>query len=773
VLLVLAGRPGAMLDDLVGRALGGVRPRILRLGPLSDAGVRRLVRQDLAEDADDEFCRACARASGGNPFLLSEALLSLRAAGIRPVAAEAGRVANVRPETVARAVLSRIARLGPEAVRFARALAVLSPAAELRHVARLAELPVSTAARLADALARDAVVTPNRPPEFVHPLMRTAVYTDSSEVLRAADHKRAARVLADDGAPAEQIARHLLAAEPDADPWVVGTLRAAASGALGRGAPEPAAAYLSRAVAEPPPVADRGPLYAELGRVLGMANRPEGAAAALQRAVDLIETPFDRMRLLVDLGTLMLHTGRREQSRRALDRASAIADRHPDLPSVLHGAFALADMAALKPASAWLARLDRIAPTLDPAREDDRLALSIIAFGGAATGDRPAGEVARLAMLATAGPLPSHDQWFLANMASGALSIADRGPEALDVLDRGLAETRRLGAAPEFRYLSLLRSHTAYYCGRLSEAEADARAALEIEAETNPEHLPLAAAMLIDALVQRGEIDEATRVLTSTGMEGDHPFDTPIAHFVLMARGRLRMAQHRPQEGLADFLAAGGPLAANGFRNPRFAEWRAEAALAHLALGEADRAEALAAQNLDLARAFEAASAVSVVLWVCGLVTGGAEGLALLAEAAAVPAGRHVDLEHAHALVDYGAALRRAGRRKPAPDVLRQGLDLASRCGAEALVARATSELHAAGARPRRAQLTGPEALTVSELRIARLAVDGATNREIAQTLFLSRRTVELHLTNAYRKLGISTRAELPATLSGKDEQAG
>jgi DNA-binding NarL/FixJ family response regulator len=117
------------------------------------------------------------------------------------------------------------------------------------------------------------------------------------------------------------------------------------------------------------------------------------------------------------------------------------------------------------------------------------------------------------------------------------------------------------------------------------------------------------------------------------------------------------------------------------------------------------------------------------------------------------------------ALVDLGAALRRAGRRSDARDPLRRALDLASQAGAEALADRARQELLAVGGRPRRAQLTGIGALTPSERRVAALAAAGRTNPEIAQELFLGRKTVESHLSAAYRKLGVASRADLPAAL--------
>ena len=132
---------------------------------------------------------------------------------------------------------------------------------------------------------------------------------------------------------------------------------------------------------------------------------------------------------------------------------------------------------------------------------------------------------------------------------------------------------------------------------------------------------------------------------------------------------------------------------------------------------------------------------------------------------AAFITGSGAMLEHTRALIDLGAALRRAGNRSRSVDSLREGLDLAHRCAADALAGRAREELMAAGAKPRRDALRGRDALTASELRTARMAALGLANREIAQALFVSLRTVETHLTHAYQKLEIGSRAMLPAAL--------
>jgi DNA-binding CsgD family transcriptional regulator len=99
---------------------------------------------------------------------------------------------------------------------------------------------------------------------------------------------------------------------------------------------------------------------------------------------------------------------------------------------------------------------------------------------------------------------------------------------------------------------------------------------------------------------------------------------------------------------------------------------------------------------------------------------------------------------------------------------LRDGLELARRCGALALVERAHDELRVAGARPRRLMFSGPDALTPSERRVAELAAEGRASREIAQALFVTAKTVDNHLGRIYTKLGISSRGELAAALRGE-----
>lgn len=298
----------------------------------------------------------------------------------------------------------------------------------------------------------------------------------------------------------------------------------------------------------------------------------------------------------------------------------------------------------------------------------------------------------------------------------------------------------------------------------MREAEADVRAGLGSH-EEGPIDLSFAVGGLLFVLTERGELDAAEAVLAEHGLAEARDVEFTFGTVLLNARGRLRVAQGRPREAIADLEACGEMLHSAGLVCPAYLEWRSDLALADLSVGEQEAARRIAAEELALAREWEGPREIGISLRTSGLVEGGERGIELLAESVSVLDRSEAKRDLAHALVEHGAALRRAGRRRDAREPLRRGLDLASRCGSLALAERAREELVAAGARPRRAVLSGPESLTASELRVARLAAEGHSNREIAQALFVTRRTVEVHLTSAYRKLEIDSREALAAAL--------
>jgi DNA-binding CsgD family transcriptional regulator len=263
--------------------------------------------------------------------------------------------------------------------------------------------------------------------------------------------------------------------------------------------------------------------------------------------------------------------------------------------------------------------------------------------------------------------------------------------------------------------------------------------------------------------MEQSKLAEAEEILANAD-SGELP-DTARLLFLRDSSARLRLLHGDLEGGLAEMLDTGRRFESVGSRNPAFIAWRSPAALALHQLGEQDDARRLVREELELARTWGAPRALGAALRTAGLIDGGEHGLELLEEAVEVLSGSPAKLEHAKARTEFGAALRRANRRSQAREQLRQAVELATICGAASLAERAEQELLATGARPRRIALSGVDSLTPSERRVAELAATGPTNREIAQTLFVTQRTVEVHLTSIYRKLGISSRSQLAAAL--------
>jgi DNA-binding CsgD family transcriptional regulator len=308
----------------------------------------------------------------------------------------------------------------------------------------------------------------------------------------------------------------------------------------------------------------------------------------------------------------------------------------------------------------------------------------------------------------------------------------------------------------------------AYQSGQLAQAEADARQAIEIAPSTRWAPSVYALLFLIEILLDRGHPEAAARALAESGVATRNDALLPLL-LLRQSRGRLSLALGHTDAGLADMRAAAAQLEVGAF-SAQLWPWRSAHALALAGAGDGDEARRLADEELRLTRAFAAPRALGISLRARGIVEPAGADIDLLHEAVDLLAGAGAALEHARALIDLGAALRRAGRRSEGVQSLRKGLDLAHRCGAGGLAAVAREELSVAGAKPRRDALRGRDALTASEVRVARMAAQGQANREIAQTLFVSLRTVETHLTHAYQKLAIDSRDALAGALVGSEQ---
>jgi DNA-binding CsgD family transcriptional regulator len=766
--LVLAAtrpdEPGAD-EELIEALAATSGARVLRPAPLSASSTRAVVRERLPE-AVDAFGEACHRATGGNPFLLGELLDELAAAGVRGAATEAGQVLEFGSQRVGRAVRRRLRLLAVEATAVARAVAVLGPGAPVADAAALVEVDEAAAARAADDLAGINVLAVDGGLDFVHPVLRGAVYEQIPPLERQALHLKAAGLLKERGAESERVARHLLRLPPAGNRGCVAVLRAAGREASARGAAEAASRYLRRALEEPPAPDERSAVLHELGFAEATDRQRDRFEAHLREAMAVTSDPQSRARIALDLGFAFVSNG---EFRAAVDVLEGglrdLDDPDAELSVALEAellASATVDFTAAEISSRHLER------RFDQLRAGEQLAPATLACLAAvsARSRPPAADAIRLAERAL--ELSRFDEPSSVLGASVGLSLAWAGAAAKagPLFDQLTATATRRGSRQTIFWLFLLRSDASLRLGEIRRAEAEARSALELAIEgTGEPGLAWTVAHLLNALVARGALEDA-EALASHHVAGPGAPPTLGLALLLTAQANLHLAQGRPGPALKDARAAGDLVSPTIF-NPRCCDWRSPAALALGALGRDAEAREVADSELAAARRFAIADAEGAALRTLGLVAGGDEGLEALRESVAVLEGAESGLEHARSLLELGAALRRAGERVEARGVLREALDATSRLGASGLADRAHAELVAAGARPRRDRrlLSGPESLTASEDRVAALAAEGLTNREIAQRLFVTVKAVQWHLGNVYRKLDISSREELPQAL--------
>jgi DNA-binding CsgD family transcriptional regulator len=767
--LVVAARPAqSPAEDLyLVHLANDARTVNLTPRPLSVGAVESLLSTELGRVPDAVFAEACHAGTGGMPFLVRELIRALRAEGVTPLASSVGRIRDLGPRSVARSVVARARGLGAGALEVARAVAVLGADADAHRTQRLAGVAEAAADRMLDGLATTGVLELGRPIEFAHPIVRAAVYGEIPLRERSRLHRCAAALLAGEGAAEERIATHLLASDPADDEETVELLVSVAEEAASRGAPASAAAYLRRALEEPPGMRRRADVLERLGDAeiqagqLGMATRHLADARAL--TTDLALSVRIDCRLVAALSI----QGRYAEAATLIgDLLSQHEALSRDLVTGLRGELLL--LALFEPAirAGVEDRLGDVDRWPDARSPGVRTYLSAQAMHSTLE-LRPAAVVIELCERA-------REAGIVEEVASGAIAwnqvlfpliFADGFTLAERMVADAVEHLRRrpsvVGSARAYCARAFLQARQ----GALRDAIADAGAAAEAARTASFIGLPIAISALVDALVQQGELAEAEAALVYSEMAVEVPV-TFLHSWVIASRAGLRLAEDRVDDAIAEFEELGRRVDRFQQSNPATVGYRSGMALALLRRGERERAAAVAETELELARRWGAPRTTGISLRVLGLCRGDARGIELLRESVEVLEGSGARLEHARSLVELGAALRRAGARTEAREPLHAGMELAHRCGAAPLVDRAREELLVTGARPRRIMRTGVDALTPSELRVVRMAAEGMTNREIAEALYVSTRTVEGHLTHAFQKLDIESRRDLAERLA-------
>ncbi len=771
--LVLAGSRGSTTDERTATLLDGLRldPSASLVSPpaLSRAGVRELL-EDEGGTPLAEFSLVCHELTGGNPFLLRELVREIRSASSDPGLTE-DDVRELGPERIGTAALTRIGRLPPGASELAKAVAILGDDVSLEAASGLAKLESAEASSLADQLDASDVFAGGRPLRFQHPIVRSAVYLSMPEAERSRAHGEAAALLRERGEPVEVVAGQLRHTEPSDDPAIVETLVAAATEAVSRGAAETAVDLLERAIREPTPQADRAALLVMAGKAAKQAGLDSAIPFFEQAATAPHDASLDA-EIAAELGEMLSVNGRDDEAQpilaQALERAQEAqleeeAGRLIGTMLVLANAFP-GTRRSMRPFMEHAMQVVEADPSPSPVLDAHVAAEYAVAVG-------PAEKAIRYGRRAHEGGLIAMVTADIPPVYLGAVGLwcSDLYAEADHWLTVALDDARQRGSAIAFVLASTFRSVVRQRAGRLAAAESDANAAIGMGLTGGWTGIGtvVSTATLVHVLIARGELDAAERLTPALDAD-DVPPELALTQRLRHAVAELRRVQGRYAEALALFDLVAGWERAWGGGTDAWVRWRQGAALTHFATGNAEQASDLARESVDLARSYGAPGYLGSSLRVAAVVGATDSAIDTLRESVATLAASEARLEHARSLVDLGAALQADGEADEARGLLADALELARNAGATAVERDALDHLIAAGGRPRRAAQTGAESLTAAELRVCEMACEGMSNREIAQALFVTQKTVETHLGRSYRKLGINSRGQLAGRLESE-----
>ncbi|MER6526577.1 AAA family ATPase [Streptomyces sp. NPDC001508] len=754
----------APANSLMTEVLSGFQHRVVLAGLTTDEAAL-LSTDTLGAPAKPETLEAAVDATGGSPYLLNALFRALRLNNLRPCDITPQDIASQGPVEVAETLLNRYERAWPGAETTAEATAVLGGAASVAAIARLTgseELEVAdTVASLGRAglLAQDADTV-----RFTQPMVCASVLARLPPSRRNALHIRAAHVLYETGAPHEQIATQILRSYNDAaEHWTCSVLSEAAREAVGRGAYEVARDYLIRGLEE-----CEGRCQGKLLRVLGqieLSTDPATAAEYLRKALALSPDPAERIDIQIDLIHCLYILDQPHEAKEILEKGLAESSSSDPTggPRLWGEQFVLGVLAGRETGQDSLGRGPETvsAGSVDPL--DHRLRLDLASMLACCRGEARE-EAVQQAERSLRRPYTGLNERLAARTVPiQVLTTADELDSALSESDALVeqakgARSRTLGALAHS-----MRAEVHIRIGNVPKALEDAYCALKLMPLSSFEYWVCtgqAMAAGVGALVETAQFEEAHRLLARAGLEHQMP-DRSSFGPLLFHRAQLRMADDDVEGSLADLMECGAQLAKSGTVNPAVLTWRSDAALAYAELGDRQEARRLIDTELSRARRWGAPRAIGRALRAAGLLAKGRKGEAMLGDAAQVLESSPARLDLARVLADLGILARRSHRLQDAREYLRRSLSLAEICGATKLAQTVREELLVSGARPRRPTEVGIDALTPTERRVALLAVSKRTNREIAASLFVAQRTVELHLSAVYRKLSIPGRSGL------------
>jgi DNA-binding CsgD family transcriptional regulator len=561
---------------------------------------------------------------------------------------------------------------------------------------------------------------------------------------------RAARLMTDEGRPQAEVSELVMLLPALTEVWMFCALRGAArEGTLG---PETAISYLRRVLDAVPGHVDARLELA--GHLVGV-----DPAAAMDVYVELladVTDPAVRASVAVLCGGVAMRAGRGPEAFRLLTGYLADADGgpaaiDPELRAQVEAVALVNGFCGAATIGAAISRARTITPPQSRAEGGRRLVQQL------ARAEVLRGESLRAALsrVRSALPAPGGSREFWDVFPAMSLHFCGARGEAMTLADEIVDAVSHTGDAAARKIALATRAGLALEAGELLDAERDARTAL---APDSGDADFAALTVLASVLVRRGDADQAGQLLHRLRSPRG-----PVEHgWALVAEARCLWHSGDTAAALETLRRCGRELDAIGVRNPVLVPWWLDAVAMSVRLGRTGEAAELAERGAEAALRWDTPAARGYALLAGGLTTGDSE---TLEQAVAELGLAGAQLQEAQALRALGDVLMRAGHEKTARKHLRAAMDIAVRCGATTAADRAHELLTAAGGRVSAVHASPKDALTSGELRIARLAAAGLTNREIAEKLYVAVRTVETHLSNAYRKLGAQTRTELAVQL--------
>jgi DNA-binding CsgD family transcriptional regulator len=711
----------------------------LRLARLSGGACEQMIRASLP-DASPAFCEQCTQLTGGIPFLLAELLTWVSVNGLDPVDGTPARALKPVPNRALREFVGRVLdELPADAAAVCSAVALSENPLALADAARLARLDPGRLVGALDTLLEAGLVAAGEPLTLVAPLVADCIRADRPAAIDAQ--------------------------EPTAD-----RLLELADQELEEGRPEEARPLIHRALQDPGEGAGRRPdALARLGHVELALGRP-AAAAPLAAEAAALGRGQSRATALLELGIAQLAVGSPLDASLAFDSASEVMPAEDPRRRVAEVRGALAGLLAPESLAAAAARIEAAATECAGSPWAGELLLAI-AWRRLAEGSPHTHVVegVRDALDARDGEHRPLSGYFEAT-AGALLVLCDDFIAAEGVCEQALTAAQAAGVVLAERNIQTARALASLHQGQLEET-AERCARIDVRGEDDSRFISaIAAAIKATTLIERDGLSDA-EMLIGTALAAPATPELPRL-LLLEVQARLCLERDERPRALAAVHEAEQLAGSLRIENPAVVAWAPIAALAYARSGDEVRARELAREAGEMADSFGAPRTRALALRTHALVDGLASGLERLEAALRALEGSPAALERAKVLVLYGAALHRAGRDRAARAHLREGVDLADRLGATRVARRGIAALLAAGGRPRRFRTRGPDALTPAERRVAELARDGATNREIAETLVVTRKTVEWHLRKVFVKLEVSSRGELRGPLGHDARQA-